>query len=103
MLGTLEEQMANGAYLPPEEEGTGSGIITQSWLGVPIITDDRVIGLVILADYRPHAYNQDHLRLLQTLSANMGVAIANARLFEAEAAAGGGTAGDQHHPAGIGG
>ena len=51
---------------------------------MPIITNDRIIGLVVLADYEQNAYNQDHLRLLQTLSSNMGVAIANARLFEAE-------------------
>src|SRR6185503_5037588 len=36
--------------------------------------------------YHQHAYNENHVRLLQTLSANMGIAIQNARLFEAEQA-----------------
>ena len=31
-----------------------------------------------------HAFNEAHERLLQTLSTNMGVAIENARRFEAE-------------------
>ncbi|MBL8097592.1 MAG: GAF domain-containing protein, partial [Anaerolineales bacterium] len=57
---------------------------TQSYLGVPIIVNDKVIGAVSIQSYKRHAYNENSLRLLQTLSANMGVAIQNARLFEAE-------------------
>jgi PAS domain S-box-containing protein len=84
MLGTLEEESANGAYFPPEIIEQGSGVLTQSWLGVPIIASDRVLGVVALGAYQPHTFNENHLRLLQTLSSNMGVAIENARLFQAE-------------------
>ena len=84
LLGTLEEQIANGAYLSPEQLKQGTGILTQSSLGVPIITGDRVLGVVGLGSYQLHAFDENHLRLLQTLSSNMGVAIENARLFEAE-------------------
>ena len=85
LLGTIEEQIANGAYYDEENLEQSSGVKTQSWLGVPIIVSDKVLGVVHLSDYRQNAYNQDHLRLLQTLASNMGVAIANARQFEAEA------------------
>ena len=84
LLGTVEQQAAEGAYLAPESLEKGSGVITQSWLGVPIIVGERVLGVVVLSDYDPYAYNENHVRLLQTLSANMGVAIENARLFQAE-------------------
>ncbi|MEI7990015.1 MAG: GAF domain-containing protein, partial [Chloroflexota bacterium] len=84
MFDTLEEQNANGAYSPPETEERSSNKVTESWLGVPIIVNDKVLGIVSLGDYRKHAYNEYHVRLLQTLSANMGVAIENARLFQAE-------------------
>ena len=84
MLGTIEEQEANGAYIAPELIDQGSGETNQSWLGVPIIVSDRVLGIVGLGDYQPHAFNENHLRLLQTLSSNMGVAIENAHLFQAE-------------------
>ena len=82
MLNTLEEELANGAYFPPEIIEKGSGFYSQSWLGVPIIAKERVLGLVALADARAYAFSTNHLRLLQTLSANMGVAIENTRLFE---------------------
>ncbi len=84
MLGTVEEQEANGGFLAPEVEEKGSGISTESWLAVPILAGDRVLGIVNVSEYRAHAYNESHVRLLETLSANMGVAIENARLFEAE-------------------
>ena len=85
LLGFIEEQVANGAYYDEDNLEQSSGVKTQSWLGVPIIVSDKVLGVVHLSDYRPEADNQDHLRLLQTLASNMGVAIANARQFEAEA------------------
>ncbi len=82
MVGTLEEEIANGAYFPPEVIEKGSGFYSQSWLGVPITVSDDVLGLVALADAKENAFNPNHLRLLQTISSNMGVAIANARLFD---------------------
>jgi hypothetical protein len=35
MVGTLEEEVANGAYFPPEIIEKGTGEFSQSWLGVP--------------------------------------------------------------------
>jgi signal transduction histidine kinase/DNA-binding response OmpR family regulator len=84
LAGTLEEEMANGAYFPPEIIEKGSGFYSQSWLGVPIIANEQVLGLVALADSHPNAFNQNHMRLLQTLASNMSTAIENMRLFQAE-------------------
>jgi len=81
LLGTLEEEMANGAYFPPEIIAKGSGFFSQSWLGVPILSSEQVLGLLALSDARPHFFNNNHLRILQTISSNVGVAIENARLF----------------------
>jgi len=84
MLGTLEEETAAGAYFPPEVIEKGRGEFSQSWLGVPILAGEEVLGLIALADYRAHAYNENHLRLMQTLSSAIGAAISNARLFNDE-------------------
>jgi uncharacterized membrane-anchored protein YhcB (DUF1043 family) len=84
MLGTLEEEIENGAYFPPELLGQSGGNLTQSWLGVPIIVKDEVLGIVFLGSYQTNAFEQNHMELLQTLSSTIGVAIDNARLFQAE-------------------
>ncbi|MBK8780558.1 MAG: GAF domain-containing protein [Anaerolineales bacterium] len=79
LLNTPEEIEANGAaaYLTaPEDE-----VDIQSYMGVPIMVGDRVLGVVDVQSYKTSAFNEGNLRLLQTLSANMGVAIDNARLF----------------------
>ncbi|MFN8463047.1 MAG: GAF domain-containing protein [Anaerolineales bacterium] len=54
----------------------------ESYMGVPIIVGDKVIGMVDVQSYRPNAFNQDNVDLLSTLASNMGVAIENARLFD---------------------
>ncbi len=84
MCLSLEEEVANGAYFPPELMEKSEGNVTESWLGVPIIFNDVVLGVIFLGDYRPNAFSDNHLALLQTLATNIGVAIDNARLFEAE-------------------
>ncbi|MFN8400320.1 MAG: GAF domain-containing protein [Anaerolineales bacterium] len=81
LYGTWDDQMRAGAVLIPSLISQRE---TQSYIGVPIITGDKVIGVVAVQSYKQHAYNENHVRLLETLAANMGVAIQNARLFEAE-------------------
>jgi PAS domain S-box-containing protein len=82
MANTLAEEIASGAYFPPEIIAKGKGAYGESWLGVPILSNDQVLGLIALADNRPYVFNQNHTRLLQTLSSNLGAAIENARLFD---------------------
>ncbi len=84
MANTLEEEIASGAYFSPEILAKGKGAYGESWLGVPILSSDEVLGLIALADNHSNVFNQNHIRLLQTLSSNLGAAIENARLFEAE-------------------
>ena len=84
MLNTLQEEIDNGAYFPPEIIERGEGILSQSWLGVPIKDKDQVLGILALANQRPYAFNDNQLHLLETLSSNVGVAIINARLYQGE-------------------
>ncbi|TPJ30151.1 response regulator [Mesorhizobium sp. B2-7-2] len=75
-LGTFEDAIELGALMPKEEDKT------ETYLGVPIIAGNRTLGVVSVQSYRKNAFNEDHVRLLQGLSASMGVAIANAYLFD---------------------
>ncbi|MBI5353584.1 MAG: GAF domain-containing protein [Chloroflexi bacterium] len=80
VLGTAEEADALDAINIPNAAGDNE--LGQSWMGVPIIAGERVIGLVSVESYKKYAFDESSVRLLTTLTANMGVAIENARLFE---------------------
>src|ERR1700678_380332 len=54
----------------------------RSWLCVPLIASQRVLGLLSLADTRAQAFSQEHLRLAKSLAIPAAVAIQNARLYE---------------------
>jgi PAS domain S-box-containing protein len=54
----------------------------RSWLGVPLIASQRVLGLLSLGDTRAQAFSQEHLRLAKSLAIPAAVAIQNARLYE---------------------
>ncbi len=73
-LGTDEEQFAHGAI----EMG---GSPAASWLGVPILSGTRVIGVVTLNRPGEQAFTESDERLLSTLATSMGVALDNARLM----------------------
>jgi GAF domain-containing protein/DNA-binding response OmpR family regulator/anti-sigma regulatory factor (Ser/Thr protein kinase) len=61
------------------------GDAPKSLLFVPITMGDEVAGIVSLQHLeREHAFGDSDLRLLTTITANAGVALENARLFEVE-------------------
>jgi GAF domain-containing protein/CheY-like chemotaxis protein len=70
-----EELMALGAI-------PGGVSVTASWLGVPILTGERVTGVIILESTEPAVFDEADERLLTTIAASMGVALENARLFD---------------------
>jgi diguanylate cyclase (GGDEF)-like protein/PAS domain S-box-containing protein len=55
----------------------------KSWLGVPILHRNQALGVISLQNYdKEFAFNQEDVRLLTTIAANISVAIENARLYE---------------------
>ncbi|MBN1138541.1 MAG: GAF domain-containing protein [Anaerolineae bacterium] len=54
----------------------------RAWLGVPLMGRDRVIGAISVQSVQPHAYDDDHRRLLESLASQVAIALDNARLYE---------------------
>jgi diguanylate cyclase (GGDEF)-like protein len=63
-------------------EGHCGNKLPCSFLGIPLILRDQVIGVVAMLSYQPGAYSQDQIRLLQTMANQAAIAIENARLYE---------------------
>ncbi|MDP3443983.1 MAG: GAF domain-containing protein, partial [Ignavibacteria bacterium] len=76
VLGTFEESVKLGVLVQSEEEKT------ETYIGVPIIVSDKVIGVVSIQSYKKFDYNDEKVRLLSIISTNMGVALQNAKLFD---------------------
>lgn len=54
----------------------------RSWLCVPLVASQQVLGLLSLGDARPCFFTTEHLRLAKSLAIPAAVAIQNARLYE---------------------
>jgi len=54
-----------------------------SWMGVPLIAADRLVGVMAIQSYeQEHLYGEQDLSLFSTIADQVATAIANARLFE---------------------
>ena len=72
-IGSMEESVRLGAIFTGDQ--------AESWLGVPILSGERAIGLIAIESKPAHAYSESDERLLSTLASAIGVALENARLF----------------------
>ncbi|MDH7472627.1 MAG: GAF domain-containing protein [Anaerolineae bacterium] len=57
----------------------------RSWIGVPLLARDKMIGVLSLDSRQPGFYTPEDAELAQFLANQAAIAIENARLFEAEA------------------
>ena len=74
-LNTAAEAGAHGAIVFGKDDA-------ESWLGVPILAGDGVLGAIALERLPAYAFSESDERLLSTLASSMGVALENARLFD---------------------
>ncbi|HWH82758.1 MAG TPA: GAF domain-containing protein, partial [Burkholderiaceae bacterium] len=79
LLNSPAEQQAMGVTTTP---GTDAEL---SVLFVPIVAGSRMLGAISLSDHeRENAFDQDDVRLVSTIATSMGVALLNAKSYEAE-------------------
>jgi PAS domain S-box-containing protein len=53
----------------------------RSILNVPLVTQGKIIGGLLLRSFKPHAYTDEHVRLAERIGNQIAGAIANAQLF----------------------
>ncbi len=70
-----------------EEQGVERiGQTARSWLGVPMVAADRVVGVIAVESYeQEHVYGPEDRAVLSTIAAQAAIAIENARLFQERA------------------
>lgn len=55
---------------------------TRSWLGVPLIAGDEVLGVMTVQDERVAAYDEETVRVLTTIAAQAAISVKNAQLLK---------------------
>jgi signal transduction histidine kinase/putative methionine-R-sulfoxide reductase with GAF domain len=63
-------------------QGIPIGDATRSWLGVPLVAGERMVGVMSVQDYEPNVYGEEHMRFLSTIASEVAIAIENARLYQ---------------------
>jgi len=82
-LKTLYLGAGVGSALPGLGASALPGREPASWLGVPISSGRRALGVLCAQSYdREYAFSDDDVRLLSTIASTVGAGIRNARLYE---------------------
>ena len=59
-----------------------SGKPTKAWLGVPLIVKGYTIGGISVQSFEANVFNENHQRLLESMAAQVAIALDNTRLLE---------------------
>jgi GAF domain-containing protein len=54
----------------------------RSWLGVPIIAGDQLLGVISVQSYKPYAFSSQQMQLLSAIANQAGISLQNAQLYE---------------------
>ena len=54
----------------------------RSYLGIPLVLEDRVIGVMSVQSLKPGAYTQEQIRLLETIATQVSITVEKSRLLE---------------------
>jgi PAS domain S-box-containing protein len=81
-LATKNSLLIPDTAVETEWAGFKGFLHLRSWLCVPLVASQEVLGLLSLGDTHAQAFTQEHLRLAKSLAIPAAVAIQNARLYE---------------------
>jgi len=59
------------------------GRVSPSWLGVPMVVGERVLGMIAIYDWeREYAYDEQDLQVFSSMASQAAIALDNAQLYE---------------------
>ncbi len=79
LIKDLREEMNNLGLKPVM---VGEKRLSRSWLGVPMIADEQLIGLLAVTSYEPHMFDETDQILLEQISQQAVLSIQNARHYQ---------------------
>jgi diguanylate cyclase (GGDEF)-like protein/PAS domain S-box-containing protein len=71
----------NTEYPPPTRVLRSGNTYARSYIGIPLILRDKVIGVLSIQSYKPNAYTPHQLRIMEMIAIQAAIAIENARLY----------------------
>jgi len=57
----------------------GKAKLSESWLGVPLVTSGHLLGVLTVASYEPNVFDESDQEILQSIAVQAAIAIDNAR------------------------
>lgn len=80
-------QRRRAAYVPDVQElkewqDVPDSDIIRSWIGVPLVVDDELIGVLTIDKWQPHSFTPEDLRAAELFGSHVAVAIRNAQLVQ---------------------
>lgn len=84
LVNTRQSLIMPDAQADPRFEQWDGSERIRGWMGVPMITQDKVVGFINLDSHRVNAFTERDVTLAQTFANSAAVAIQNAILFQGE-------------------
>ncbi len=78
----IPDSFANNSEFPHEKMVKASGHDERSILGIPLILRNETIGALFLQAEEPDSYDDNQIRLVETIANQASIAMDNAQLFE---------------------
>lgn len=82
LLQARRSVLVSGSSIPTAMRAYPHLAHVRSWMGIPMIANDQVIGVCGLDKASPEPFTYEHVRLAEALVGQAGVALQNAWLFE---------------------
>jgi len=79
-----KERLASDIRKTAREKSNGSFNYLQCWMGVPLIYQDEVLGMLTLDHRKPNYYSFRDAEVAMAFANQVGVAMENARLYQVE-------------------